>query len=275
MTSSRRETWKEAGLGLLNLVAVFGAAIVASNLLHRHLPPMTGQAVIAAWGLLVYLAGSKWIEKRSTVELSPSGSVSQTLMGFVLGFVLFTTTMAILWIAGIYHPQGYGSAARVPAEFAFAVGAGVLEEILFRALLFRVSSKILGTWGALVFSAAFFGAAHAFNPGATVTSSLAIALEAGILLGAAYAATKRLWVPIGLHVAWNFTEGSVFGMSISGTGANLGLIRGTLNGPQILTGGQFGPEASIVAVLVCMAAAAYFLGRIVRLRRVEPPVWAA
>lgn len=154
-----------------------------------------------------------------------------------------------------------------------AVLAGILEELLFRGLLFRLSSKILGTWGALLVTSALFGAAHAANPGATVSSSLAIALEAGILLGAAYAATGRLWLPIGLHLGWNFTEGSLFGMTLSGNAMGSGLIRGSLDGPQILTGGEFGPEASIVAVILCLCLAAYFIRRIIKFNRVEPPVW--
>ena len=98
-------------------------------------------------------------------------------------------------------------------------------------------------------------------------------MEAGVLLGAAYAATTRLWLPIGLHVGWNFTEGSLFGMSVSGGTATGGLVRGSLNGPQILTGGQFGPEASIVAVIISLAVSLYFIWRLVRLHRVLPPVW--
>jgi hypothetical protein len=119
-----------------------------------------------------------------------------------------------------------------------------------------------------------FGLAHLANPAATVTSSVAIALEAGILLGATYAATQRLWLPIGLHVGWNFTEGSVFAMTISGHTIATGLLKGSLSGAPLLTGGAFGPEASLVAVLVCLAAALFFLWRVVKLHRVEPPIWS-
>jgi hypothetical protein len=92
-----------------------------------------------------------------------------------------------------------------------------------------------------------------------------------VLLGAAYAATGRLWLPIGLHFGWNFAEGPIFGAAVSGTGIGSGLIEGKFEGPNILTGGQFGPEASVVAVIVCLAAAPYFLWR--ALQRTEPPIW--
>jgi uncharacterized protein len=133
---------------------------------------------------------------------------------------------------------------------------------------------VAGTWWALLVTSVLFGAGHAFNPGATVLSSIAIAVEAGVLLAAAYAVTGRLWFPIGLHAAWNFTEGTVFGMSVSGFGATKGLIVGALRGPTILTGGRFGPEASIVAVLVCVSAAFLIVWRVVRLGRVQSPSWS-
>jgi hypothetical protein len=126
----------------------------------------------------------------------------------------------------------------------------------------------------LIFTAGLFGLAHTLNPGATIGSSVAIALEAGVLLGAAYAATQRLWVPIGLHAGWNFAEGSLFGMTLSGNNMGVGLLRGSLSGPLILTGGEFGPEASIVAVLVCLVAALFFLWRMVKLHRAEPAMWS-
>jgi membrane protease YdiL (CAAX protease family) len=118
----------------------------------------------------------------------------------------------------------------------------------------------------MLVSAAFFGGVHIFNPGATLISSAAIAIEAGLLLALAYTATRSLWLPIGLHFAWNFTEGGIFTTQVSG-GKVPGILETTLTGPELLTGGKFGPEASVVAVGVCLTAALIFL--IVTLRRGE------
>jgi hypothetical protein len=93
-----------------------------------------------------------------------------------------------------------------------------------------------------------------FNSGATTVSTVAIALEAGVLLGAAYAACGSLWLPIGLHFGWNFTEGGVFGVAVSGRKAGAGIVNMPLSGSALWTGGQFGPEASLVAVAVCLVA---------------------
>jgi hypothetical protein len=156
-----------------------------------------------------------------------------------------------------------------------AVCQAVIEEVLVRGFIFRVLSVGTGTWIALLLSAALFGALHASNPGATAFSSIAIALEAGVLLAAAYVVTGRLWLSIGLHAAWNFTEGSIFGMSVSGGKQSASLISGTLSGPAMLTGGAFGPEASIVAVLVCLALAVLLLQHAVRSGRIERPPWVS
>ncbi len=277
-----RKRWKEVSLGLLNLLLVVAMIAAAQGILFKLYPhdrstppPVAGGAILAIAVFLAYVAGCRWIERRRPTELAANRAAPELAFGFAFGFALFMTVMAILQAMGVYHPAGWGSAGHLAAGLLFATLAGITEEILFRGLLFRLSSKIIGTWGALLLTAGLFGLAHMANPGATKTSALAIALEAGILLGAAYAATERLWVPIGMHIAWNFTEGSVFGMSVSGLNKVTGLIQGSLQGSRLLTGGAFGPEASIVAVAVCLVGALYFLYRMLRLHRVEPPVWSS
>ena len=233
-----------------------------------------GAAVLAVLVLATYILASRLIERRIPTELAANRALPECATGIAIGFLLFAIVMAILFAVGVYHPGGWGTSSGLANGLFFAVLAGIMEEILFRGLLFRLSAKIVGTWGALIFTAGLFGLAHLANRGASVRSSIAIALEAGALLGTAYAATQRLWLPIGLHAGWNFTEGSLFGMTLSGNTMGVGLLRGSLSGPETLTGGAFGPEASIVAVLVCLVAALFFLWRIVRLHRVEPPIWS-
>jgi membrane protease YdiL (CAAX protease family) len=221
-----RQTWKEVALGLLNLLVLVLVIAAAQPLLRKYFPG-AGGAVLALLVLCAYIAGSKWVERRAPSELAGDYALSEGAAGLLLGLALFTAVMAILLAFGDYHPFGRGTINHLAAGFGLALLAGILEEILFRGLLFRLSSKIFGTWGALLGTAGLFGAVHAFNPGATVSSSLAIALEASVLLGATYAATKRLWLPIGLHVGWNFTEGSLFGMSVSGGVSKGGLLQGS------------------------------------------------
>src|ERR1019366_4873664 len=159
----------------------------------------------------------------------------------------------ILWLAGVYRPAGWGRWQPLVLALLAALAAAVFEEVVFRGFLFRLAAGLGGNWTALGVTSALFGLAHIANPGATWASALAVAIEAGILLGAAYAASGALWLPIGIHAGWNFAEGFLFSMAVSGHTGPSGLIRGDLHGPTFLTGGPFGPEASVIAVAVCLA----------------------
>ena len=262
------------GRGVLNLVLVLAILSGFQLLIRRRVPATVGMFSACVLLVVLYLAGVRYIERRRPSELLDKRWLKEFLSGIALGLSLFTAVMLALWIAGTYHPASWGSPALLARGFLLALVAAVVEEIIFRGFLFRLSAKLFGTWGALVLTSVLFGAAHASNPGATVGSSVAIALEAGILLGAAYAMTQRLWLPIGLHLGWNFAEGSIFGMSVSGTAKQASLITGSLHGRNLLTGGAFGPEASILAVIICLAASIYLITRTVRLARLEPPIWS-
>ena len=107
-----------------------------------------------------------------------------------------------------------------------------------------------------------FGLVHITNDNATLWSSIAIALEAGLLLGAAYKWAGSLWFPIGIHWAWNFSQGNIFGFAVSGNDSGASLIQATIDGPQWLTGGAFGAEASVISMVVGLAVTAVFVRRI-------------
>jgi uncharacterized protein len=117
-----------------------------------------------------------------------------------------------------------------------------------------------------------FGALHLANPNATLWAGLAIAIEAGIMLAAAYVYTRRLWLPIGIHFAWNFVQGGIYGVSVSGVEAK-GLLQSTLSGPALLSGGEFGAEASIFAVIVCLAAGIFFVWKSYTQGKFIKPFW--
>lgn len=254
------------GRGALNLVAVLAVLFGLQALIRGRVPDTLGMVVLCVALVASYLAGVRWIERRPPSEFLARAAFTEFPAGLALGLVLFTSLMLSLWMFHVYRPAEWGSLAPLAGGFLFALLAAILEEIIFRGFLFRLSEKLLGLWGALVLTSTLFGAAHAFNPGATVASCVAIALEAGLLLGAAYALKQRLWLPIGLHVGWNFAEGSIFGMSISGRTTQGSLIAGTLRGRDLLTGGAFGPENSILAVGICLATALFLLSRTVTTR---------
>ena len=176
----------------------------------------------------------------------------------MLGAGLFCAVYAILWALGDASFKGIGTTDGLPLAFAISLLAAQRGEMIFRGVVFRLFEEGFGTTVAVLLSGALFGALHALNPGATLASSAAIAVEAGVLLAAAYALTRSLWIPIALHFAWNFTEGGIFGAAVSGGKIN-SLFLVPLRGPDYLTGGAFGPEASVAAVGVCLTAAIVML----------------
>jgi uncharacterized protein len=176
----------------------------------------------------------------------------------LLGALLLALTIGVLAVLGVYQVTGSNGWAPVIATVPAFILAAVLEEVVMRGIVFRILEQWLGSWIALACSAALFGLLHLLNPGATLLNAGAVMLEAGVMLAAAYMLTRRLWLCIGIHFAWNFTQGGIFSAAVSG-GVTTGLLQARFVGPQWLTGGAFGAEASVVAVVLCGAAGVLLL----------------
>ncbi|CCH89161.1 Putative metal-dependent membrane protease, Abortive infection protein [Modestobacter italicus] len=235
-----------------------GAAVVAVSG-----SPVGALAVGIAGGaaaLGLYVAAVRLLERRQVTELAREDALRNLSKGVCGGLVLFTLTIGLIAVLGGYRITGWGSGGAAIAAFGVMFGVAVSEELLFRGVLFRIVEERAGTWGSLVVSALLFGGLHLANPNATVWGAVAIAVEAGALLAAAYVATRTLWLPIGLHLGWNWAEAGLFGTAVSGSGkTGPGLLDSVLSGPTALTGGAFGPEGSVLAVLICGLAAAGFM----------------
>jgi uncharacterized protein len=274
--------WKVLQLPVTRIVLAIGAIVGCIALLQGagralHVEPESGWGQVLALALiagvcLVYAAYVRVIERRPVVELAPRDGPAAFGKGFVVGAALFSATILELWVIGVYSVIAVFGVDALLAPLVAALVAGFIEEIVFRGVLFRIVEESLGSWLALGLSALAFGLVHSFNHGATWVSTLAIALEAGVLLGAVYMYSRKLWTCIGLHCAWNFAEGGVFGASVSGGKAS-GLLGARFRGPDFLTGGSFGPEASVVAVLVCLAAGVAFVQLARRRGYVVRPFW--
>ncbi len=254
-----RQKLKRFGLGMVNLAALMVVARWLYARVGRHSDGGVAAVVMAAALLALYWAGSRWIERRRAEDVRLRDLADGLGAGLALGVALISCVMGVLWISGSYRPAGWGTWAPLAGALLSALAGAVSEEVFFRGFLFRLVAGLGGKWTALALSSAIFGFAHYNNAGAGVWSSVAIAIEAGVLLGAAYAASGSLWLPIGIHAGWNFAEGPVFGTAVSGYPEYAGLVRGSLHGPDLLTGGTFGPEASIVTPIVCLALAAIYL----------------
>lgn len=222
--------------------------------------------------VLAYYLYVRWIEKRAWFELSRPGALRELGSGIMVGFGLMTGVILILWLSGYYQVTGVNGLSVIFLPLLECIFVGFFEEITFRGIIFRIMNKSLGSWLAIFFSSLIFGFAHAGNPNATLYSSIAITLEAGILLSAAYLYTRRLWIVIGMHFAWNFTLGGIFGVTVSGNESE-GLLQAQLQGPDIFTGGAFGPELSIISVFLCLFAGIFFIWKAQERGNLTKPFW--
>jgi len=255
-------------LFLITVFAYAGAQIFAATvtpqipLANRESFSIVTEAVSVVLLLLIYLFFVRAMEHRRVREISLRKTPS-IIPGVIIGLGLFTATIAILSAMGVAHIGNYTPGQPLLMAINMAVLSAVGEEIVFRGVVFRIFEEMFGTLVALLVSAGFFGLIHMGNHGATVVSGVAIALEAGVLLAVSYMLVRNLWLPIGLHFDWNFCEGGIFGSAVSGNTFK-GLWTTTFTGPDLLSGGKFGPEASVVAVAVCATAALVILVLAVR-----------
>jgi membrane protease YdiL (CAAX protease family) len=266
---------------LVLMLVVFSGVNVLAGLVVRAagdiavLRLLSGVAA-AALALWLYAWAVRFTERRSADELRRSAVPAGLPGGTAAGVLLFAVVITVIGLFGGYRITGWGSVGGAVAVLGMMCAAAVTEELIFRGVLLRIVEELTGTWGALAISAVFFGGLHLLNPGATVWGGLAIAVEAGLMLGAAYIATRALWLPIGLHLGWNMAESGIFGSTVSGSTVSgstvsgstvsgstgqgpLGLLRATMSGPDALTGGGFGPEASVVSIVVGLATTVFFL----------------
>ena len=194
-------------------------------------------------------------------------------IGIGAGLIVFSAAVAVAAVAGVYRLQGEGDVSGLlPALVASALFPAVSEEMLFRGIIFRWTEEWGGSWAGLVISSVLFGAAHAFNPGSSLIATSFIAVEAGVLLGGAYMLTRSLWMPMGLHAAWNFTQGEIFDIPVSGLDQH-GLVTANMSGPALLTGGHFGLEASVLTLIVATVAGAWIVWLAVRRGELVQPRW--
>ena len=217
----------------------------------------------------VYRAYVRLVEKRPLTELSGAEAPGELGIGAAVGLGLVAVVVGVLWVLGYYTIAGTNALAVVFVSLANDGAGAFVEEIVLRAIVFRITEERLGTWVALAISVVLFALLHLASPNATLTSTVVVGVEGGVLLSAAYVLTRRLWLPIGIHFGWDFSQDAIFGV---GNGAK-GLVEGDLSGPALLSGGSAGIEGSVVALLLCVVVGAYLLVRAGRQGDLLAPSW--
>ncbi len=260
-------------LALLAIAIPFAIVAIPFNLyVSDKILKKVGALLLTVVILAAYRTYVRVVERRAATELSGTHALRELGAGVLLGALLLSLTIGVLAALGVYQVTGTNGWAAMLATLPAFILAAVLEEVLMRGVVFRILEQWLGSWIALAISAALFGLLHLLNPGVTLLNAGAVMLEAGILLAAAYMLTRRLWFCVGIHFAWNFTQGGIFSATVSGGAAN-GLLQSRLVGPVWLSGGAFGAEASVVAVVVCLAAGLVLLLAARHYRHVIPAAW--
>lgn len=209
--------------------------------------PVAG-AVVAT---VIYWAVMRFIANRATPELALIGKDAALGAGIGIGYVLMSVGLIALaggYAFGVVSSPQIGT---ISSGLAVAFGAAVTEELVLRGLALQAFERLWGSGAALTITAVLFGALHLANPSATVWSSCAIAIQAGVVLGAAFLWRRNIWFVVTLHFSWNATL-ALLGVPVSGQ-LTTGMLVTIDRGPELLSGGDFGLEASIVPVVLGIA----------------------
>jgi len=232
---------------------------------------VAGMIALAMW---VYVGFARFIERREPSDLALSPGLRELGIGLLIGSGLYTAGVLVLMVLGFARIEGMSPVSIMIPAIAMAISSGFLEELLFRGALFRIVEEWLGSWASVIISSVVFGFVHLMNPAATLTGAIFISIEAGLLLAAAYMLTRRLWLGIGFHISWNYTQSAVFGGVVSGGVAEPGLFKTVFTGPDLITGGSFGLEASLIPCLLATTTGVWLAVRAVRAGHVVLPFWS-
>ena len=252
-----------AGWRLLLHIALIMIVGLGLNSTLRFLPLPTGGGMLAGqlsnlivMTISVYIA-RRWLDKRSFTSLGLKSDKKMwvdLLVGIVITFLMMGFIFIVEWALGWITFEGFAwqteSVSSVTLNLLGILAVFILvgwnEELLSRGYqLQNIADGINLRWGVLI-SSAVFGILHLGNPNATWLSAVGIFI-AGLFLAYGYTSTKQLWLPIGLHIGWNFFEGVIFGFPVSGMDLYR-LTRISVNGPPLWTGGAFGPEAGLIII---------------------------
>lgn len=276
---------KQFFLGLVIFLIAAGIGGVATGVLNavvdtqnmqgfEWLPLTVGMALEAILSIVGFLWLFPKLVGRKPFELMGPGAWRELGIGLAIGAVLIGLSAVVLGAMGVYRVTDVSLNGGVIVGIMLGIGAAFGEEIFFRGFLLRLLDKRFGAWVATLSISLLFGLIHLINPGATVWGALAIAVTAGPLLNAAYLLTRRLWLPIGIHLAWNAVQSAILGIDVSGSGSGRGLFESKLSGPELLSGGSMGIEGSLILVVIAAAAGVWILvlaqrrGRMLPRRRI-------
>ncbi|MCL3819431.1 CPBP family intramembrane glutamic endopeptidase [Aeromicrobium wangtongii] len=238
---------------LVQLIAVLAIGFLSSLAVEAAAGEPWLQLAVGVVSAAVAVFAYRWVVRRTEPgapeDLAGPGAVSALFRGTFVAVLTFAAVIGAIAAFGGYEIVGTGSVTGAAALVGIMATAAAVEELMFRGFLFRWIEKGTGTWIAFTFSALLFGLIHLTNPNATLWGAVSVAIGGGGMLTAAYLASRNLWLPIGLHFGWNVAGSALFSTEVSGNDTAQGLFDTVMDGPVLLTGGSFGPEASLFTLL--------------------------
>jgi membrane protease YdiL (CAAX protease family) len=264
-------------IALTVVIACLAVTFPLSKFIKTTIPGLPINLEYDLIAILLLIAGYELVIRRlgehPRDDYRDPKALRNLALGLGAGLLLFSLAVGVAALMGVYRITGEGdSSDLLRALIGPAIWAAFSEELIFRGILFRWIEEFGGSWAALLLTSAFFGAAHLANPNASPIAAVGIAFEAGVMLGAAYMLTRSLWLPMGLHAAWNFTQGEIYDIPVSGTPVH-GLLVARLSGSPLLTGNGFGLEASPIAIIVATLFGVWLLWLAIRRGELMKPWW--
>jgi membrane protease YdiL (CAAX protease family) len=247
-------SWKIVCFFLVWAILYAPFIVPLTRRLESH-TPLTRLYVESMGAVTVVVAAvivRRFVDKRPAISLGLAPQPRSFVIGLVIGLLLITMAVALLWLMGFARRVAItGFSGSILAMAALAVIANsVTQEVLFRGYIQQTIESCFTRIAAILGSALLFALFHA---GAIRSALSALNIvAAGCLLGAGYAIARNLWLPIGLHFGWNFVQGPLLGLTVSGQSLSGGWRVFQLDGPPLVTGGAFGLEGGIAATVVTL-----------------------
>ena len=267
---------------ILGLLVCFAAFIIVQNVAAKLLG-LTGmdkdfrnliKGIVASVAVIIaYKLFYRKIENREVTEISVKGIAKNLTFGIIVGLALQSLTVLVIYLNNGFKIVSINPVSFIIIPITVAFTVAIFEEILIRGIIFRIIEEKLGSYIALIISAIIFGGLHLINPSSSLISATCVAVEGGLLLGAAYIYSRSLWLPIAIHFAWNFMQSGILGAITSGNEKTNSLLTTQISGANIITGGEFGPEGTIQAILFCLIAAIVLMYLNVKRNKLIKPYW--
>lgn len=265
----------------LGIILVLTIQIASKDIVIKpilSLLPITESAkytIQFSLAILVILASYKlfvrYYEKRECTELSFDRVKIDSGIGFLTGFFSITLVFAILSTLGYYSIESYNWDFPFLEVFALILASALLEELLFRGFLYQFMEESLGTNLAILITGLIFGFSHISNNQANFISIMS-ATFGGLLSSVMYSYKQSLWLPISFHTFWNYSQ-IIYGSYVSGDGLIGTFATAKFQGPELLTGNEFGIENSILVLLFVLMLTITLYIKLYRSNGLKAPHW--